>query len=237
FIVMCCSLVLLSCDSDPDPIIPSSNITKRSLNITDYTKINVSAPFQVFIRYSATEESIEMEANDNLHSLIQINKLGDELMVRLDEEDLKLSGTETFKLHIKTANLLQYTASGEATITLENTLESNQAIEVNLSGEAVLTGALAVEEFNVQSSGDAQLHLEGGAQLLNLTLSGESKMLGFNLTVDELNADLSGEGVVELVVNQKISVMGAGESILRYRGDAVIELQTLSHNAEVIKVN
>jgi hypothetical protein len=62
---------------------PSGAITTRNEAFEDYDMIEASHAFQVYVNFSDTEESIEIEANDNLHQYIEVKKINNVLHIGL----------------------------------------------------------------------------------------------------------------------------------------------------------
>lgn len=86
------TILLNSCDNQ-NKIIPSSSITTEERVVQDYTGIEVSTAFLVDITYSATEESIIIEANENLHEFIEVEKVNNVLRIKL-RDNINVGGLQ-----------------------------------------------------------------------------------------------------------------------------------------------
>jgi len=67
--------------------------------------------FKVYINFSDTEEKLRVQANDNLHNYILINKEDIKLTVKLDNVQ-RIKGKETLNVFITTKNIDNFTIKG-----------------------------------------------------------------------------------------------------------------------------
>src|SRR6056300_450284 len=82
-ILIVLSLILSSCSVDTIKVSGNDAITYRNINVTDFSAVEIANDFNAYITFSDTEESIEIEANENLHQYIVVKKEGNNLVVRL----------------------------------------------------------------------------------------------------------------------------------------------------------
>ena len=122
-VLACLVMVMTSCEKDPilTTIEPSEKITTVEKDLNNFNAIEVAGDFEVLLTFSATEESVEVEANENLQDLIIIEKSGKTLEIRL-KNNTNIKGNETTKIHITTQEIIDFKVAGDATIELTNTL-------------------------------------------------------------------------------------------------------------------
>jgi len=77
------SMIFNSCEKFGSGIIPSGNITTETRDVTGFDEIDVSTAFNVYVTFSETEESVEIEANENLHRIIEVYEQGGSLVIKL----------------------------------------------------------------------------------------------------------------------------------------------------------
>lgn len=233
FILLFLSLYFMSCEKDVIRVTPSSQLTTRTHAINRLQELRISDPFEVYVTFSETERTLQIEANDNLHSLIEVEEINGHLSIQV-KDDSRISGQPVLKVYLTTNALDAIDAQGTAEIYLQNTWQKNQA-EVVLSGDSHLRGTIDVTTLTADLTGASSLDIEGTAQQFDIEATGASEMTGFDFSTDQLTADLNGASELNLTVNEEMSVEASGASIVRYRGNAVITYQNLSGGSKIIR--
>ena len=172
------SVLLISCEKDT--ITASEEITTKDYEFSAYTSLEVNDNFKVYINFSDTEEKLRVQANDNLHKYILVNKESNKLTVKLDNVR-RIKGQETLNVFITTKS---------------------------------------IDNFNVKG---------------NAKLDGNCELSDYDLSVDTLKIDLSGNSNAYLTVNNSISIDASGNSVLSYKGNASIAHQKLSSGSKIVK--
>ncbi len=229
-LIFICGL-LTSCDHES--IRAKGAVTVNDVQLSGYTGLEVSHAFEAYVKFSDSEEKIEIEANDNLHEKIVVKKEGNNLIVRL-KKNTNVRGNATLKVYITTKNIDYYDISGASSLLLEDELNAQKA-EIRMSGASTFSGEIYVNELDLDSSGASDISLFGNADILDASLSGSSKIGSYDLITKELFIDLSGASDAYLTVTESIDIKASGASSLKYKGDAVIDYKDLSGASEIIK--
>lgn len=223
--LICFGLLLSSCSRNR--IDPSAQVTSQTKSFSNFSKIDVSNAFSVYVTFSDTEESLIVVANENLHDYIQIDKQGKELEISL-KRNTNISGDATLKVYITTSHLSSIEASGASDIHFSNTY-SNTNLNVDLSGASSFNADLILDHLVLDGSGASNFNLSGECYYLNTELSGASSVGDYGFYVnDEIRADLSGASSCRLSVNGDIYLEASGASSFYYKGNAAIKSQNLS---------
>ena len=225
------STLMTSCDYDNIKV--SNDVTTLSYDISDYSRLKISDSFNAFVTFSETEESIEVEANTNLHGHIIISKEGSTLEARL-RRFTNLRGNVTLNIYITTSNIEKFKASGASKISLENDLVSDDVL-VELSGASSFTGEIHTDRLDVELRGASTMDLFGTADRCHAQLSGSSSLLDYDLSVNDLNIDMAGASDAFLSAMESIDIEAAGASTLYYMGNATIERERLSGASKIVK--
>ena len=229
-------VVFTSCSKIGNRISPSSNITTVERTVDSYNKLDVSDAFNVVVTFSEEEESVFVEANDNLHQYIQIDNSNNALRVKM-ANNITLSGKEAIlNIFIKTKNISAFYISGASQLKLDNLLSTDN-VEIDLSGASSMRGEIQVDEMRVELSGSSILSLNGESNILDLSFSGASTMNDFDFKTNNLNADLSGASNVSLEVNNKLEVDASGASNVFYKGNGIVYSQSLTGASQIVKLN
>ena len=229
------SALFSSCDNFHDNA-PSANVTIQERFVQDYTGIEVADAFLVDVEYSATEESIIIEANDNLHQFIEVEKVNGILRIKLRDR-INIRGNATFKAHIITKNYLDsFSASGASRMTLINQQESAD-VNIRLSGASFLTGEIIANSITAYLDGASNASLNGIAYTINVNADGASSLSSYSMIVQDARLQLSGASQASLTVNGNIDLSASGASVLTYKGTAQINYLDLSGASQIIKVD
>lgn len=234
FIVLLGSLSILLSSCSRNRIEPSAAISTQVKSISNFQKIDVSNAFTVFVNFSETEEKVQIEANENLHSYIIVEKDGGELQIRL-KRNTSISGNARLKVYITTSTLTSIEASGASDIHFLNTLTANN-LKIDLSGASSFEGDLELNHLNIEGSGASSFNLNGQCDFLQSDLSGASSIRDYGFYVnDEVQTDLSGSSSSRLTVNGDMYIEASGASSFYYKGSGIVKSQNLSGSSNIKK--
>ncbi len=235
-IILLISITIISTSCSKSKLIRASgNVTEVEKTVSNFDEIEVSHAFEVEVNYSATEERVVVEADDNIQEHIAVETVGNRLVIRLANQ-LSIRGKETMKVHITTANLHTFEVSGASEIQLNNPLVTTDA-NIKLSGASQFEGAIDAANANIYLSGASQTELTGSLNNLEITGSGASTLESYNLQTNSLSTDLSGASQVELTVNGTLNVNASGASQIKYKGTGVVASQDLSGASTITKID
>jgi len=221
-----------SCEIN-EHIVPSGDITTQVKYFSDYDAIDVSNAFTVYVNFSETEESIEIEADDNLHPYIEVRKVSGTLFIGL-RNHVSIRGNTTLRVYITTRNVTDYASSGASNFIIEDKLSAN-TVNIHLSGASYFIGDLDVNHAIASLSGASNIEVEGNADSFDVSASGASNIGDYDFIVDDLDVDLSGASNVWLTVNHELSVRASGASNVYYRGTGVVVSQNLSGASHIVR--
>ncbi|MCJ8290622.1 MAG: DUF2807 domain-containing protein [Crocinitomicaceae bacterium] len=213
-------------------VVATKHVTTETRTVSDFTKIDVESIFQVDVTYS-NEESVTVEAPDNLQKYIELKVKSGTLKVQFDSKT-SITSTCAIKVHIKTAKLNDFTLSGASSITLNNSLNDDN-FTVESSGAASFKGEVDVEKATIELSGAANIDLFGTATTADLDLSGASHLNDYDFKVDNLNIDLSGASSATITSLKTINGELSGASSLNYKGNPSIKRLSTSGASNAYK--
>ncbi|MEM1336426.1 MAG: head GIN domain-containing protein [Bacteroidota bacterium] len=222
-------LVFASCENDS--IRASGEVTTREFTFSGYTTVKVGGAFEVFVQFSETEESVRIEANDNLQDRLVVRLEGTTLRIQ-PEDNLQIKGNATLRAFITTNTLSNFETSGATTVTLEDIWVIDDG-SIRMSGASSFTGELIANQLELRTSGASDADIFGAVEELKADLSGSSDLKDFDLQVQRLDIDLSGSSDAFLFVNRSIEIDASGSSRLNYRGNPEILRQNLSGSSEL----
>jgi len=170
------------------------NVTIKQTFIDDFESLVVNGDFSVEIVYNS-KPSVEVEADDNLHDVIQF-----------DVVDGILTFVETMRI----------TSKKKLTITV-NYGDSLKNIEIKGDGEVRSLTSMELGDVTLTTSDNSRAYLNINAVNFTYKSSGKSKTR-LNLTADSTKIELSDNSKLDALINSKITNFD-----LYLRSDAVIE--------------
>jgi hypothetical protein len=229
--LMVIALFVSSCDTES--IRASDEVSTREYSFADYSGLQISGDFDAFVRFSETEERIEIETNTNLQDKILVSKDGNTLKIRLNN-NVNVRGNATMKAYITTQNISDYRISGDSYVELENVLLSDH-VSIDVTGDSHFIGEIEATTLFVDLKGDSEVDAFGTTNTLNADLSGDSELKDYNMVVADLILKLTGNSEAILSVSETIDVDASGDSELNYRGGAEIIRQRLTGGSKINK--
>ncbi len=216
-----------------DSIRGSEEISTVEVGLSGYTGLEVSHAFNAFVRFSETEESIAIEANENIQEKILVRKDGDNLVVGL-RNNTNIRGNVTLNVYITTRSLNYFRATGASNISLQDPLMAGNT-KIRLSGASNFYGEINTGTLEFYATGASEADIFGSADDLDADLNGSSSLLDYDLVIDNLDIELSGASDAYLTVMESIDIEASGASTLNYKGEAQIGIRELSGASEIRK--
>lgn len=236
FILSILGISFAACEKIDDRIVPSATVTTRDYPLSAFDDLDVSDVFTVYVTFSETVQELRIEANDNLHSVIDIDQEGGRLSIGLDKH-VQLKGAEpVLKAYVTTNDLQRIAAAGAAKVILENDWNGS-AVEIELTGASKLQGALQVGQLQAELTGASNLAIQGTADTFDLIAEGASHLTGFEFATNAFVADLEGACEASLTIHGELEVKATGASTVYYQGNGVVTYQDLTGGSKIIKVN
>ena len=87
------SFGLMSCEKDQLSITPSGHITTNTYTLASCDKLDVQDLFEVYVQFSPIGQGLVIEADDNLHHLVEINRRNGTLQIGL-ENNVEIHGRQ-----------------------------------------------------------------------------------------------------------------------------------------------
>lgn len=163
----------------------SGIVTAVKRDVTDFQEIKVGGVFEVEI-VAQKDFSVEIEADDNLLSLIKTEVTNG--VLRLETEE-RISTKNSIRVRISAPNIENLDISGASKVSLANL--KNENLQIDSSGASKITVAGETENLMVDVSDASKIDAENlKTKNASIDASGASKVSVF--AVNELKSDASG---------------------------------------------
>jgi len=238
-----CTLILssLSAQWGDNHIKLSHNIKAETKAITGFSKIDVTEDFLVYLRCADTEEVI-IEANENLHDLINVEQHGETLKIFTDpysysydsRKGKKGSAKEKLVAYITAKQITGITAEEDVIIELKGKLIGEE-LTIDLNEDSALDGELEVKNLIVNLNEDSILDIEGSAQTMKAKADEDSIIKSFDFVVGNLELDLNEDSQAKLTVNGDIDLRAREDSFFYHKGPGTFTRKKLTGDSKVKK--
>jgi hypothetical protein len=171
----------------------SGNIASEKRDVGSFSGVDVSGIFQVEIA-AQKDFAIEIEADDNLLSLIKTEVRGGVLRI---ETEKRVSTSNPLKIRISAPDIDNIEASGASRVSLANVKN---------------------DELRVDTSGASKINISGETVNLLIEVSGASSIDAENLKAEKANVDACGASHVSVFAINELKSDASGASKIVYSG-------------------
>lgn len=206
------AVLLVSCGDDGGDrrVVGSGRVVEQQRDITSVHAVELRGRGRMTIEIGGSE-SLSITIDDNLLSLITSEVVDGRLIVDVDPA---VDPTEELEFRVTVTELSAISVAGSGSI-MTSGLDGG-TFEISVSGSGQVGAAtLSLDRFRASISGSGQIEVDGSAGDLDVSVSGSGRFAGAGLeatagtvsvsgsgmavvdVVDELNADVSGSGIIE----------------------------------------
>lgn len=201
----------------------NGNVVKQDRQIGSFSGLDVGGAFKVFLT-QGDKESIVVEADENLMSIITTEVRGNTLMIKTTED---IRDYETLNIYLTFKDMDEIEVSGACHLSGENKMKFDN-LDLDCSGASDVELKLGTASLNLDCSGASQVELYGSAQSMEMSISGASHFDGYDLEADICEVDVSGASHAKIYVNKELSAEVSGAASLKYKGDPIIKEHDVS---------
>ncbi|HLO13339.1 MAG TPA: head GIN domain-containing protein [Anaerolineales bacterium] len=243
-------LPALACGSfTTNSVVGSGNIVTQTIDVSQFDRVTLTGLGDVYLEQGQSE-SLSVQADDNLISLLDIKVRGKELTLgtkpnfdlnpsesikyNLTVKDLNsvsLSGSGNFYVGAIKSSDLAVSIHGSGNIDIKDLNTGNLSIDLNGSGNVAIEG-LNAKALDTSLKGSGDIKLEGNANTQNVTIAGSGNYLAGNLQTDIADVSVPGSGDVTIWANDNLKIKVNGSGNIQYYGKPTIE-QNISGSGKI----
>jgi hypothetical protein len=214
----------------------SGNLTNKTFEFVDFTKVKAENGITVEISQSSTFK-VEVVADDNVMEYIEVSKSGDTLKIKPKSNTMFRSATMTAKVSMPSLHRLELSGGSEAEIT---SFSSSDDLSVKLSGGShisrfITPGTMEVANANFDLSGGSHVRLTGSASGLSVDCSGGSHINLEGFSVRNADIKLSGGSHATINISGTLNVDISGGSEVIYIGNPTMGDINVAWDSDLIK--
>lgn len=156
------------------------------------------------------------------------------------ELDLKVNGCSSFdniEVNIVVSKIESINVSGDSNVKFLGKFNNVDDLKFGMSGSSKMDIDIGeAEQLDVDISGEAEVTIVGSSIDLNSTVSGFGKLKAFDLLSKKCSIDVSGDGDLEVNVENELVVKISGSANVCYKGNPTIDID-LSGSGKVENCN
>lgn len=157
-----------------------------------------------------------------------IDKIAEDSRYDNKEFDMKLNGCSSFDkitLNIVIAKLEGIDISGDSDVVFNGKFNNVDDVKFGLSGSCTMDINIgAADKVDVDISGDGSVDIVGSATEFKNQVSGDGKVRAFDFPVQICDIDISGNGNIEVNVENELKVQISGSANVCYKGSPTLEI-------------
>lgn len=220
YLLICTTLVIGSCAKGigfGGGVPGSGNVQTEKRHPGAFETISLDLPPADIIIQQGEEETVEIEAEDNLIPQISTELVSGRLTVKNKEPDWndRVNPSKPVKLTITAKNLKEIDFSAGVGSLEVNDLQSDRLKMVLSGGAQVRLNGIQVDLLDSVLSGAGDIQASGTADEIKLILSGLGNFNAIDLKSNKANIELSGMGGATVRVEEELTatITGAGSVI------------------------
>ncbi len=189
-------------------------VSKKRKISNDFIRINASRGLDVYITKSKNI-SLEVEADENLHDLIE-TEVKDGTLYITAKKNIYMASAK--KIHVSANNINEIQVNSGAEVYSENTFSSKKLV-LSVSSGAYAKMDLKVDELTCESSSGAGMELSGEANRFKASSSSGSDIKAYELTARDCTASASSGSDIKLKVTNSFEGNASSGADIKFKGN------------------
>jgi hypothetical protein len=197
----------------------SGHVITETRPVSDFSRVELLGSGEVVLTQD-DQESLTVEAEDNLMSRIRTEVRGHTLYLSLDYDDLPeiILPTRTIRYHVSLKTVEGLTLSGSGNIRAEQLKADVLDMTISGSGNIIL-GSLTAKTTNSRITGSGKCEVGGGtAQTQTVVISGSGDYDGEKLAGETITVRITGSGKARVWAQDTLEAHITGSGDVVYSG-------------------
>ena len=231
-------LIFSSCDyMDGKRVRGNGNIVTRDRSATGkFHSVDVSGAISVYVKQDSVQQTVRVEADENLQDLIDIHEENGTLYISPKDNFNLDPSSKSIKVFVTAPHFRNLDVSGASNIYSENRLTSSETLDIELTGASEAKLDVKAPRINAEMTGASTVTLSGETKDLNIGGAGASGVNGFDLKTENTTLDISGACSAEIFASVKLDVQATGASEVKYKGSPSVT-QDITGASSIRKVD
>lgn len=198
-----------------DGVKGDGNVISKNRKISDdFSRVEVSRGLDLYITKSKNV-SLEVEADENLHELIETEVRDGVLRITSSRNIWSASSK---KIHLSVDHLNGIGVNSGAEVRTQNTFVSDQ-LDLDISSGASAEMELEVQDLSCDISSGADAKLSGDAVNFRVSSSSGSDVKAYDLRAQNCKADASSGSDIKLMATETIEAEASSGADISFKGN------------------
>lgn len=192
----------------------NNKVVKEKRDAGQFSSLRVTSGIDVYLS-QGDRESIEVEADENLHEYILTENRNGVLHV-YSEANIREAEMKRVYVTMKDIESLSTSSAGDI---IGQTPVRTGRLELSVSSAGDIKLEVNVKEIKVGVSSSGDVTLTGEADLLNANLSSAGDLNAYGLVVREADVSASSAGDADINVTERLTARSSSAGDINYRGN------------------
>jgi Putative auto-transporter adhesin, head GIN domain len=216
-VIVVASLAVSGCNGIGPGRTASGKTTSKHLDASGVTRLDTAYGFDVRVTIGQPE-AVTVTYDDNLADLLDVGVSDGTLRLQL-KAHATIVNQATLRAEVTVRRLEEIRAAGASTVDVAGPVR-DAGLRLELSGGSRVAADLALDRADATVSGSSRLELTGAAGTFKADGSGASRLELAELSVHDLDVQLSGASHANVQADRTIAAQLSGASSLTYKGPA-----------------
>lgn len=212
---------LASCKWTIGVVRGSGDLEKQERDVSGFDQIHFSGMGRLVIE-QGDEESLTIEADDNIIDLIETDVRGNELRIEF-RRGFNVLPTTKIKFFLTVKDLDRIDLSGVGDIDCESF--QTDKLEFNISGSGNVDLDIDADSLETRISGLGDIDLKGRVEFHDVHISGSGKYDAGDMESSECRVRVTGLGSATVNVSGELDIEISGAGNVYYKGEPEISQQ------------
>lgn len=199
----------------------NGNVVKETREISSFSGIKVGGAFEVYLSQSNTE-SLTIEADENLMSVIETEVRGNTLVISTREN---IQDSKKLNIFISFKDIDNLNISGACNLKSKGMLNFS-SLKFDGSGASEIDLQLTTNKLSCNFSGASDIEFSGNAKICDIEISGAAELKAFDLETDEMELRVSGAADARVNASKYLKINASGAASVQYVGNPNIDQHT-----------
>jgi hypothetical protein len=193
-------------------------------NVKGFHAIRVSTGIQLYLTQGSAEAVAVSASEEEYRDRIKTEVDNGVLKIYYDYNLLKELGDRSrkhLKAYVSFINLDGIDGSSGSSVQVEGVIKVSK-LDMDFSSGAEFTGNIDVSKMKAEQSSGAVVKIAGKADNIEIDGSSGSVFHGYDLVVDQCDAESSSGSSIQVTVNKELSAQASSGGSIGYKGTGVI---------------
>jgi hypothetical protein len=190
------------------------NVVTKERKADSFTGVKVSSGIDVYLK-QGNEESVSVEADENLHEYILTEVRGGVLNV-YSEYNIRHAEKMRVNVVMKEINSIKTTSAGDV---VGQTPINSDRLELSASSAGDIKIETHAKTVNIDISSSGDISVSGDTDFLRADLSSAGDLNAYDLKSREADVSVSSAGDADINVSERITARASSAGDINYKGD------------------